>query len=205
MPIERRIYLASKSPRRRELLKQIGVNFELLMLRSFPEARADVVEQPLPGEAPSDSARRLAHAKAETGWLRSAQRGLPRFPILSADTVVALDDEFIGKPRNTTEAGEILKRLSGRKHEVHTAVSVAYDDRIETLLSTSVVTFRELTAEEIRNYVSTGEPMDKAGAYGIQGRAATFVSHLDGSFSGVVGLPLYETAQLLRQYGISVL
>jgi septum formation protein len=206
MPIvDKRVYLASRSPRRRELLKQIGVNFELLMLRSFPESRADVVEAPQPGESPADSALRLARNKAEIGWLRSEQRGLRRLPVLGADTVVALDTTFLGKPASSADASDMLTRLSGREHSVHTAVAMALEERCEVKLSTTSVRFRELSADEIRNYVATGEPMDKAGGYGIQGRAATFIERIDGSYSGVVGLPLFETSQLLKLFGFSML
>lgn len=206
MPIlEKRVYLASRSPRRRELLKQIGVSFELLLLRAFPEARADINEQPLAGEVPADSALRIARTKAEIGWLRACQRGLPRFPVLGADTVVAIEDQFIGKPQSQADAAELLRRLSGRAHRVHTAVAIAFEEHVESSVSSTEVTFRELTDAEIRAYVASGEPMDKAGAYGIQGRAACFVTNLNGSYSGVMGLPLYETTQLLRRFDIIVL
>jgi septum formation protein len=206
MPIvDKRVYLASRSPRRRELLKQIGVNFELLMLRSFPESRADVVEAPQPGESPADSALRLARSKAEIGWLRSEQRGLRRLPVLGADTVVALDATFLGKPTSSADATEMLNRLSGREHTVFTAVAMALEERCEVKLSSTAVRFRELTPDEVRNYVATGEPMDKAGGYAIQGRAGAFIERIEGSYSGVVGLPLFETSQLLKLFGLTVL
>lgn len=203
--LEKRIYLASRSPRRRELLKQIGMDFEVLLLREDPKRTVDVDETPSPGEAPADFAVRIARSKAEVGWRCVVQRRLPCFPVLAADTVVVLGQEIIGKPRNTEQAVEILRSLSGTVHEVHTAVAVAFDERVEMRLSGSTVEFRQLGEQEIRRYVATGEPMDKAGAYGIQGRAALFVSNISGSYTGIMGLPLYETAALLAKFGMEPL
>ncbi|HUW50358.1 MAG TPA: Maf family protein [Sulfuricella sp.] len=201
----KRIYLASRSPRRRELLAQIGVGFELLLLREDPARIADVDETPLPGENPRDYALRISHAKAESGWLRVQQRRLPHLPVLAADTVVALGERIMGKPANREEAMEMLTALSGRKHEVLTAVAMANGGRIEQKLSVSTVQFGMLTDQAVRRYAMTGEPLDKAGAYAIQGQAAIFIEKIEGSYSGVMGLPLYETAELLAQFGIEVL
>jgi septum formation protein len=196
-PLDRSIYLASRSPRRRELLAHIGVKFHLLLFRDRPETDPEVNEEVRPEEAPAEYVLRLARAKAEAGWRRLLQRNLPRAPVLAADTTVALDGRVFGKPADRREAAAMLATLSGRRHEVLTAVGIKYDDRLETALSTSEVQFRNLSPDEIREYVASGECDDKAGAYAIQGRAAKFVSEIRGSHSGIVGLPLFETAQLL--------
>lgn len=201
---EQRIYLASGSPRRRELLKQIGVHFEVLLLRAQP-GRLDVDETPHPGEDPCDYVQRLARAKAENGREAAHFRRVAPYPVLAADTTVTLDGAIIGKPGDRLEAMEILRRLSGRRHEVHTAVAIAYGSDVSVKLSTSLVEFCVLSEHAIKNYATTGEPHDKAGAYAIQGRAAAFITRLEGSYSGVMGLPLYETTQLLDKYGIDVL
>ena len=198
-PIERGVYLASRSPRRRELLAQIGVRYNLLLFRSRPEAQEEVNEDPLPGEAPAAYVERVARAKAESGWKRMMQRNLPQAPVLAADTTVALGGRIFGKPASREEAAEMLAALSGTRHEVLTAVALQQGEWLESALSVSEVEFMKLPEEEIRQYVATGECDDKAGAYAIQGRAAQFVVELRGSFSGVMGLPLYETAQLLER------
>jgi septum formation protein len=203
--IDKRIYLASRSPRRRELLKQIGINFEVLIMRSYPAVRADIDETPRPGELPADYVGRIATNKAKTGWLRALERRLPRLPVLGADTTVAVDGEILGKPSNADDAAKMLRKLSGREHEVFSAVAVALNDNIEMKLSRSRVRFSDLSDSLIQDYIDTGEPMDKAGAYGVQGKAAAFIAEIDGSYSGIMGLPLYETAQLLKQAGLSVL
>jgi septum formation protein len=195
------IYLASRSPRRRELLAQIGVRYNLLLFRSRPEAQEDVNEAPLEGEAPAAYVERVARAKAEIGFQRMMQRNLPHAPVLAADTTVALSGGIMGKPATREEAAEMLAALSGNRHEVLTAVALKQRDSLDSALSVSDVTFKTLTAEEIRLYVASGECDDKAGAYAIQGRAARFVTELRGSYSGVMGLPLYETAQLLERLG----
>ena len=196
-PIDRSIYLASRSPRRRELLSHVGVKFHLLLFRDRPESDPEVVEEPKPGEPPGEYVLRLARAKAEGGWQRLVQRNLPRAPVLAADTTVALGGRIFGKPADRREAAEILTALSGQRHEVLTAVALKFEERLETALSVSEVQFRTLAPEEIRDYVTSGECDDKAGAYAIQGRAAKFVAEIRGSHSGIVGLPLFETAQLL--------
>ncbi|MEN6587172.1 MAG: Maf family protein [Sulfuricella sp.] len=198
------IYLASASPRRRELLKQIGVRFEVLLLRNHP-SRMDVDETPHGDENPRDYVLRLARAKAEVGSMTSRARRLPAYPVLAADTSVILDGQIIGKPADRVEAESLLARLAGRSHEVLTAVAMAFEERVEVELSASTVEFMPLDARRIRQYVASGESHDKAGAYAIQGRAAAFVSRLEGSYSGVMGLPLFETTQLLHKFGIEVI
>jgi septum formation protein len=195
--LERGIYLASRSPRRRELLAQIGVRFHLLLFRARPGQDVEVDETPLAGEAAEAYVERLARAKADSGWRRMLQRNLPRAPVLSADTTVSVDDRILGKPANREEAAAMLGSLSGREHEVLTAVALQHDDWLESLVSRSEVRFKKLSAAEIADYVASGESDDMAGAYAIQGRAARFIVELRGSYSGVMGLPLYETSQLL--------
>ena len=196
-----RIYLASRSPRRRELLTQIGVRFDLLLFRGGPREDEEVNEDWLPGEAPDEYVQRVARAKAAFGAALLARRPLVVHPVLAADTTLDLDGEIIGKPKDEADAADILARLSGRSHRVLTAVAMAKYERIEHCLSVSEVRFRALSAKEIGRYVRSGEPMDKAGAYGIQGRAAVFIEEIRGSHSGIVGLPLCETALLLRDFG----
>jgi len=198
-PLERGVYLASRSPRRRELLAQIGVRFHLLLFRSRPGEDPDVDERPLGNEAPDSYVERLARAKADAGWRRMVQRNLPHAPVLAADTTVALEGRIYGKPADRDEAAEMLAQLAGRTHEVLTAVALKQDDWLESALSRSAVRFKTLSAREIEQYLASGEADDKAGAYAIQGRAARFIVELRGSYSGVMGLPLYETAELLER------
>jgi len=195
--VERGVYLASRSPRRRELLAQIGVRFHLLLFRARPGEDPDVDEKVLANEAPDAYVMRLARAKADAGWRRMLQRNLPHAPILAADTTVSVDGAILGKPGDRNEAARMLERLSGRQHEVLTAVALKYDDWIESALSRSEVRFKPLSAQEIAQYTASGECDDKAGAYAIQGRAGRFVAELRGSYSGVMGLPLYDTGELL--------
>jgi len=197
-----RIYLASRSPRRRELLRQIGVEHELLMLRVTSGRGRDVNEDPLPGENPRDYVMRICRDKAEMGWRRLLERRLPQRAVLSADTTVCLGDEILGTPADAAEAADFLARLSGREHEVLTAVALKFEERVEIALSATAVRFRGLDRAEIDQYVRSGEPLDKAGAYGIQGYAGAFIVEIRGSYSGVMGLPLYETAQLLARFGL---
>jgi septum formation protein len=203
MLVDKRIYLASQSPRRRELLKQIGVAFDVLPLRVMP-GRIDVIEIPRPREVARDFAQRMATEKAASGWRAVEGRRLLRFPVLGADTVVELDGDILGKPADRAEAEAMLTRLSGRRHQVHTAVAVQHEARLEFRLSSSHVTFAMLDAATIARYLETGEYLGKAGSYGIQGRAGAFVEHIKGSYSGVMGLPLYETATLLKTFGLVV-
>jgi septum formation protein len=186
------IYLASESPRRRELLLQIGVSFRLV--------GAAVDEAVLPGESPSAYVARLAAAKADAGWQSCGD--VQSAPVLAADTAVILDGRILGKPADRRDAEDMLGRLSGRTHEVLTAIALRTAAGRSSRISRSEVTFRAIAADEARAYWDTGEPRDKAGAYAIQGRAAVFVADLRGSFSGVMGLPLFETAELLCGAGI---
>jgi septum formation protein len=199
--IDPRIYLASRSPRRRELLTQIGIRFDLLLFRTPPRDDAEVNEAWLPGETPEDYVQRVARIKAVFGAGLLASRRVVLRPVLAADTTLDLDGEIIGKPKDEADATAILTRLSGRSHRVLTAIAMARDELVEHRLSVSEVRFRPVSADEIRRYVQSGEPMDKAGAYGIQGRAAMFIEDIKGSHSGIVGLPLCETALLLREFG----
>jgi septum formation protein len=200
--LQARIYLASKSPRRRELLRQIGVHFDLLIFRGGERGEdGDVDETPLPDEAVEHYVERVALTKAEAGSRRLQWRMLPRHPVLAADTTLELDGGSIGKPVDADDAAAILRRLSGRSHRVLTAVAMSDGTRTRSRISVSEVRFRELAETEIRQYVASGEPMDKAGAYGIQGRAAVFIEEIRGSYTGIMGLPLFETAQLLDTFG----
>ena len=194
-----KIYLASKSPRRRELLKQIGVQFDVILLREGASRAQDVDEDPLPGEAPRDYVQRVCALKAAAGWSRLMQRNLRHYPLLAADTTVAVGNTILGKPTSPADAVTMLKLLAGREHEVFTAVAVQHEGRGTAALSASRVRFADLSDAQINAYVATNEGIDKAGGYAIQGQAAGFVIELNGSYSGVMGLPLYETAQLLRE------
>jgi nucleoside triphosphate pyrophosphatase len=199
------IYLASRSPRRRELLQQMGVRFEPLLFREGTRQDADTDEAVHPGEQPDDYVRRVTLLKVNAAWQRVLmRRGLQRKPVLAADTTVALGLEILGKPIDRADAERILATLSGTQHRVLTAVAIQLDERVEIAVSASLVTFATLGPERIAAYVATGEPFDKAGAYAIQGRAGAFVERLEGSYSGVMGLPLYETANLLRLLGLTV-
>ncbi|MDZ7594996.1 MAG: Maf family protein [Thiobacillus sp.] len=203
MLVDKRIYLASQSSRRRELLKQIGVAYDVLPLRAVV-GRMDVIETPNAGEAATDFVQRMATAKAACGWHAVDTRRLLRFPVLGADTVIELDGAILGKPAMRAEASAMLARLSGREHQVHTAVAVQHEDRVEMRLTSSRVKFADLDAATITRYLETGEYLGKAGAYAIQGRAGAFAEHIEGSYSGIMGLPLYETAVLLRAFGLAV-
>lgn len=203
-PQHQRIHLASRSPRRRELLTQIGVAFDTLIFRDGTRADRETDETPLAGEDPLDYVQRVARAKAEHGWRCVGWRKLLPQPVLSADTTLEFEGRIIGKPVDAQDAANILGALSGKTHRVLTAVAVYQDQRIETALSVSEVRFSTLDAASIRRYVASGEPMDKAGAYGIQGKAGVFVEHIVGSYTGIMGLPLHETALLLRRFGYSV-
>ena len=200
-----RIHLASKSPRRQQLLRQLGVDFDVLKLREAAGRDRDIVEGARDAEPPLHYVERMARTKVGAGWQRMQQRLLPERPVLSADTEVVLDGVILGKPKDADDAKRMLNILSGQTHQVMTAVAVRWGERIEFELSISTVAFRRLTADEVDHYVATGEPDDKAGAYAIQGKAAAFITRIDGSFSGVVGLPLAETAELLARVGMPVL
>ncbi len=190
-----RIYLASRSPRRRELLHQIGVDFETLI------GEVEVDETPLAGEAPAAYVERVTRAKAAQGLQIIHERRLVAHPVLSADTTLEFNGEIIGKPVDAADAHAILQRLSGQVHRVITGVAVCDEQRCAYVQSISEVRFRAIDDEEIRHYVLSGEPMDKAGAYGIQGRAGLFVAHIAGSYTGIMGLPVCETGELLKAFG----
>lgn len=200
------LYLASRSPRRRELLKQIHVRFEPLLLRLAMPRGADVDEVQHDGESPSAYVERIAREKAERGLEIAAQRHMLPRPVLAADTVVILDGELLGKPGDASTAATYLRRLAGREHEVRTAIALASGNANKPVLlhavSVSRVRFAPMNEAQIGAYCGSGEPLDKAGGYAIQGAAAMYIEHLDGSYSGVMGLPLFETAQLLRQAGL---
>ena len=197
------IYLASRSPRRRELRMQVGVKFEPLLFREGSRQDADTDEAARPGEQPDEYVRRVTQQKVEAAWQRVVmRRGLQRKPVLAADTTVCLGTEILGKPLDRPDAERILRLLSGTQHRVLTAVAVQLEQRTEVAVSESLVTFGALDETRIAAYVQSGEPFDKAGAYGIQGRAAAFIERIEGSYSGVMGLPLYETVNLLRLFGI---
>ena len=196
-----RIYLASRSPRRRELLTQVGIQFDTIVFRGPSREDKEIDENSHPGEDPVAYVQRVARAKALYGWGLVGWRKLKPQPVLAADTTLAVDGEIIGKPRDAHDAIDILHRLSGKTHRVLTAVAVVFEGRLEEALSVSEVRFGVLDEAEIRRYVASGEPMDKAGAYGIQGYAGLFVEQLVGSYTGVMGLPLYETGALLRRFG----
>ncbi len=202
--LEKHIYLASRSARRRDLLKQMGVNFEMLLLREGPGRGADFDEVQLSGETPRDYVVRVARLKADAGWVRLEQRRLMRHPVLAADTTVALGNTILAKPADREDAVAMLKQLSGGLHHVYTAVAVKFYDSVKEALSVTEVRFRELSDDEIRRYVSSGDPLDKAGAYGIQGKASMFIQSINGSYTGVVGLPTFETAQLLGNFGFQL-
>jgi septum formation protein len=202
--IKPRIYLASQSPRRRELLKQIGVNFEMLLLRSDPRRNIDIDETPHADEQPGDYVKRVSRAKAEAGFAVLRLRNLPSFPVLAADTTVTIGGKIFGKPVNDEQATAMLSQLSGREHQVHSAVAIALNEHVEIALSTSTVRFTTLGEDRIRRYLLTHEYRDKAGGYAIQGYAGAFIEHISGSYSGVMGLPLFETVQLLQHFDYPV-
>lgn len=194
------IWLASQSPRRQELLAQIAVRFELLA--PGPDEDAEALEAVVPGESPTQYVERVVLAKAHAARARLAARGLPDAPILVADTTVAIGGTLLAKPADDADARRMLEALSGRGHRVLTAIAVVRGSRIEQAISVSRVRFARLSSSRIDAYVASGEPSGKAGAYAIQGRAAAFVRRIEGSYSGIMGLPLHETMTLLRRAGI---
>jgi nucleoside triphosphate pyrophosphatase len=199
------VYLASKSARREDLLRQLGVEFSSLRMRESSDRERDIVEGARDAEPARHYVERIARTKATIGWQRMLQRGLAPRPVLGADTEVVLEDAIFGKPKDAADAARMLKLLSGRMHYVLTAVALCWEQNTVAEISTSAVTFRALSHDEIERYIATGEPFGKAGAYAIQGRAATFVQRIDGSHSGIMGLPLYETATALAGIGFPVL
>ncbi len=191
------VYLASQSPRRRQLLTQIGIQYELLL--AGPEEDSEALETVMPGELPLTYVKRVTQLKLDAAVSRMKQRGLSNAPILCADTTVALGRHILGKPEDAKDALRMLKMLSGQTHRVLTAVAVASNRKRAICVSVSQVTFAPMKLSEMKSYVASGEPMGKAGAYGIQGLAATYISEIKGSYSSIMGLPLFETAQLLKQ------
>lgn len=194
-----RIYLASQSPRRRQLLAQIGVAHELLLPGADEDAEA--LEAVQPGELPEAYCARVTAAKLDAALARLQSRGLPAAPVLCADTTVAVDDLILGKPADAADARRILGLLSGRSHRVITAVAVADGSRRAAALHVSEVEFAPLTGARIDRYIASGEPFGKAGAYAIQSQAAAWIVKIAGSHSGIMGLPLFETARLLEEFG----
>ena len=194
---QKMIYLASRSPRRAELLQQMGLAFIVLP--------ADIDETPLQSEQSDAYVLRLAAAKAKACYEDLISRSKPLYPVLAADTTVSLDGRILGKPQDDEDAFQMLSSMSGRCHKVHTGIAVATADGVSVAISSTQVEMAQLSDEAILAYIATGEPLDKAGAYGIQGLAGTLIKRIEGSYSGVMGLPVYETAQLLNQAGIRVL
>lgn len=204
-PLPQKIYLASKSPRRRELLRQIGVEFELLLLRDHTPRGPEVTEIVLPNERAEDYVARVTLEKATFAQKTMWWRKLPLRPILAADTSVVLEGRILGKPGNQAEAIDMMRALSGRTHQVLTHVAILHEDKTLQLTQRSDVAFATLSDEVIRAYCATAEPYDKAGGYGIQGLAALFIQDIAGSYSGIMGLPLFETGKLLEQAGLRIL
>jgi septum formation protein len=195
------IYLASQSPRRRELLTQIGVSYELLLPR--PDEDSEGLEVAIEGESPLAYVQRVTHLKLVAARGRLQNSGAIDRPILCADTTVALGDVILGKPQDAEDAKRTLSALAGTTHTVFTAIAVGWGEKTVRACSESRVTFSAMSEQEVDEYIESGEPMGKAGAYGVQGRAAAFVERIEGSYSGIMGLPLFETAQALRQLGFA--
>jgi len=197
------VYLASQSPRRRELLAQWGVRAELLLPDDDEDAEA--LEAVRPNEAPARYVQRVTRHKLDAAVARLARRGWPAGPVLCADTTVALGRDILGKPDSKAEARRMLQRLAGRRHQVLTAVALAHQGQVWQALSRSQVEFGPWSDADIRRYVDTGEPMGKAGAYGVQGLAGLWVRRISGSYTGIMGLPAFETAEVLRAAGLRLL
>lgn len=195
------IYLASQSPRRRQLLEQMGVRHALLLPGDDEDAEG--LEAVLPGESPRAYVRRVTSLKLEAAVQRLHSRALPPAPVLCSDTTVALGRTIYGKPADHADAERMLKELSATTHRVLTCVSLWHEGREMQTLSESRVRFSAMTDAQLKGYVASGEPMGKAGAYAVQGRAAEYIEHISGSYTGIMGLPLYETMQLLRSAGLA--
>ena len=208
MPASKFVYLASQSPRRRQLLEQLGIRYELLLADEHEDAEA--LEAVLPNEAPRAYVQRVTLLKLNAALTRMKRRGLPFAPVLCSDTTVALGKTILGKPDDAKHAARILGTLSGQTHRVLTSVAMGTLSKAgkplksEQALSVSKVRFAALTRTQIQSYVASGEPMGKAGAYAVQGSAAAYIEHISGSYSGIMGLPMFETAQLLRASGFKV-
>ena len=200
------IYLASQSPRRRQLLEQLGVAHELLLPNAAGDIAedAEAIEAERAGESPRDYVQRVTAGKLDAAVARHARRGLAAAPILCSDTTVALGLQILGKPADADDARRILRLLSGTGHEVLTAVAMQSGAQRLQALSISTVQFAPMSEAQIDAYIATGEPMGKAGAYGIQGAAAAHITQISGSYSAIMGLPVFETAELLRQLGWQV-
>ncbi len=196
------VYLASQSPRRRQLLEQLGVAYELLLPDDSEDAEA--LEVVLPNEAPRAYVQRVTQLKLDAALARMKKRQLPTAPVLWSDTTVALGKTILGKPESNQDAQRMLRTLSGQTHRVLTAVTLGTSRQREQALSISSVRFADMTTAQIKSYADSGEPMGKAGAYAVQGRAAAYIAHISGSYSGIMGLPMFETAQLLRAFGFKV-
>ena len=196
------VYLASQSPRRRQLLEQIGIRHELLL--PGPEEDAEALEAVLPDELPDAYCARVTAAKLDAALARRVARGLPPAPILCADTTVAVDALILGKPQDEADAARMLGLMSGRRHRVITAVAVADGQRRAEALNVSEVEFAPLSATQIARYIASREPFGKAGSYAIQSQAAAWIVNISGSYSGIMGLPLFETASLLATFGFEV-
>jgi septum formation protein len=196
------IYLASQSPRRRQLLEQLGVRHELLLPGADEDAES--LEAVLPGEAPATYVQRVTQLKLDAALARLKQRGLPAAPVLCSDTTVALGRTIYGKPADARDAERMLTELAGKTHRVLTAVAVGTPRKRQAVLSESRVRFAPLSRQQVKAYVASGEPLGKAGAYAVQGRAAAFIAHISGSYSGIMGLPVFETAQLLPSFGFKL-
>jgi septum formation protein len=194
------IYLASQSPRRRQLLEQMGVRHELLL--PGPDEDAEALEAAIDGEDPERYVVRVTQAKLDAALARLKARALAQAPVLCSDTTVTIDRQILGKPADAQDAARMLGLLAGRTHRVITAVAIGLGERREAALCISEVDFAPLSAEQIGRYVDGGEPFGKAGAYAIQSQAAAWISRIAGSYSGIMGLPLYETAQLLKSWGV---
>jgi septum formation protein len=196
------VYLASQSPRRRQLLEQLGVAYELLLPDDSEDAEA--LEVVLPNEAPRAYVQRVTQLKLDAALARMKRRQWPTAPVLCSDTTVALGKDILGKPDSAKDAQRMLRALSGQTHRVLTAVTLGTPRRRAQALSVSEVRFATMTPAQIKSYANNGEPMGKAGAYAVQGRAAAYIEHIRGSYSGIMGLPMFETAQLLRAFGFKV-
>lgn len=196
------IYLASQSPRRRQLLEQLGVRYELLL--PDPHEDPETLEHVRPGEAPGAYVRRVTRLKLDAAFARLKRRGLPDAPVLCSDTTVALGRRIFGKPADARDAVRMLRELSGTTHRVLTAVAVQQGRKRREAVSDSRVTFARMTPAQIRRYVASGEPMGKAGAYAVQSAVAAHIPHISGSYSGIMGLPMHETAVLLRSFGFAI-
>ena len=198
-------YLASQSPWRKEILDALSAPYRLLNLVEGPGENADFDETPIPNEMPTLYVNRVSLLKASAAWRYLVDHRLEKAPVLTVDTTVTLDDKILGKPEDAEDARLMLKRLSGREHQVLTAVTMKQGDEIHQTLSMTNVCMQSLSESNIERYIQTTEPFGKAGSYGIQGIASIFISHISGSHSGVVGLPIYETSELIKKFGFSLL